>query len=482
MALNRSTDFYELFLENSHCRHLFLALADDSGYHEVLQSYRDDEYTKSKTSLVRSMNGSDPCFDLPFHTVEFSSLESAYRPTTGSVEASFTLNGRVEAPLNSEGHSSKASITDGRGSKSVGPVSSMTRFHSSDPRSSPVSKADTARATQEAPVLSTSGTDKWGEASVGTHGHAGTAPEDLGLADVIKLESSTHTSSQSNKAADQPWEAAAGNTYVPAPMNGEWGEEPPTSQPEPAEAPEMDMNRVSPRRITNSNRKNQGQNLGKKQDYRAAHAAPRSSRRVPKQFEGSWDDMVQEQWRPNTQASSPSPKPILSSTRSAGSRSSVNDHSRTFSRQVVSMPEPDPIARPVRSPIALNKLDQRIDLKLPRALPEDWERFELRIKNRGLCNEHHLRSNCNNPKCPFDHELIDNGVYLILRIKARTLACSIGPECRRHDCFGGHQCPNVSNNSSCGRFKCPFEAMHSVSDFEIVQTIPPPPAVDASTD
>jgi hypothetical protein len=37
-----------------------------------------------------------------------------------------------------------------------------------------------------------------------------------------------------------------------------------------------------------------------------------------------------------------------------------------FTKKIPSMPEPHPERRPVCSPIALNKLDQRIDLKLPR--------------------------------------------------------------------------------------------------------------------
>lgn len=93
-----------------------------------------------------------------------------------------------------------------------------------------------------------------------------------------------------------------------------------------------------------------------------------------------------------------------------------------------------------------------------------------------LCNRHHLLSQCNNDPCGYDHEAISDGVYLVLRIKARTIPCSAGPDCRRHGCFGGHHCPNVSNTSECGRPKCPFQArrMHEITDLEIVEAIEPP--------
>lgn len=307
---------------------------------------------------------------------------------------------------------------------------------------------------------------------------------DASAAGVVKLESSAHSSSQSNKAAEQSWETnVSQNSYAPPPIQGAWGEEASQSAAvydshgdDPAYKRDrggFTKGRGDSRRGTNASYK-RNQNSSWKQDRPDPNSFSRPAGRAPTQFEGSWDDIVeQKRTRQKSQASSfratPEPPPTPKSNGVSAS---------AFTRQVRSMPEPHPEQRPICSPVALNKLDQRIDLKLPRPSPEDQELFDLRTRVRRLCNEHHLRSNCNNPSCPYDHESISVGVYLALRNKARRLPCTIGPDCRRHDCFGSHHCPNVSHSSACGRPKCPFEAkgMHEITDLEIVRTIEPPSA------
>ena len=96
--------------------------------------------------------------------------------------------------------------------------------------------------------------------------------------------------------------------------------------------------------------------------------------------------------------------------------------------------------------IPVNKLGQRVDLPIPKPSHADLMRFEDRIYQQKLCNEHHLRDNCWSTPCKFDHNPIDDGILNALRIKARSIPCREGSKCRRLDCFMGHMCP-VSSSS-----------------------------------
>jgi len=128
---------------------------------------------------------------------------------------------------------------------------------------------------------------------------------------------------------------------------------------------------------------------------------------------------------------------------------------------------------PIKSDVAVNRLEQRIDLPLPVLTPSDQARFDLRIKSQKLCNEHQLRRSCRNEHCHFDHQPIDSGILLVLRHYSRRAPCSIGPTCRRPDCFYGHTCP-YQRSGGCKNVKCAFNArgMHEVVDLEVAEVIP----------
>lgn len=95
VGLTQVLEFYELYVENCHCRHIFLALGHDSEYYKTLQMYNDDQYTKSKTSLIRPDQGfSGAGVDLSYHTVKFSTLCSIPRAPVDSPQTSQpSLNG-----------------------------------------------------------------------------------------------------------------------------------------------------------------------------------------------------------------------------------------------------------------------------------------------------------------------------------------------------------------------------------------------------
>ncbi|KIW94333.1 uncharacterized protein Z519_05649 [Cladophialophora bantiana CBS 173.52] len=451
--------FYELYLENCHCRHLFLALQGQSEYYEVLETYADDGYTKSKTSLVRPSGGLHNGYNLPFHTVDFSVVESVPQQATSFAAISPQINGTAGPPLPAQHYENTSvqtlskSPSNPNPSEQPVPPSLPLGLHSSPPK--PTNQ--TVENMQKPPTrvskmpakshLERNGDKLEGSSSVG----------------VVKLDTSSHSSHQS-KAAEQQWENAPTNSYAPPAIAVPWGEE----KILPGQC--ADDEPALLRRANNSYNRRQKQG-GRRQDRPFNGPPPRQS---PRQFEGSWDDMVQnEVSRAPTQASSPSPRPTSASTLSAAIKS--NDFSSALTRQTLTKPEPSPLARPVCSPIALNQSGQRIDLKLPRETPSEHDAFRLRVGNRQLCNEHHMRNNCSDPRCIFDHEEISDGIYLALRNIARTMPCNQGAECRRHDCYLAHHCPNISKYSTCGRPSCPFakKGLHSIVDLEIVEMIQP---------
>jgi hypothetical protein len=485
-------DFYELYLENCHCRHLFLALGHSSEYYKVLSTYGDDEYTVRKTSVVKPTQGLPREHQLPFHTVEFSSLESVHRHSIPYQEATPKINGsthsgepvpnlakpalnaappvtfQLNPTANNFAGRSPAPPQTAPVPRDV-PKTKKTALKSS--RSEPAPQAntngnrpfsphvpivglqssvnDTSSVSQAAPQIT--------PAPAVVVSAKSTLVEDSTSAGVIKLDTSSHSSYHSNNA-EQSWETAVTNSYTPDPVTVPWGEE---THPQPG--PESTGAQATYLRRNNANFNRRQPKQG---SVNGGGGGKQGGRRMPKQFEGSWDDMV------GSQGSSTSPQPLSVSVSLSATSKSI-DLANVFARQVVTKPEPNPQRRPVDAPIALNKLNQRIDLKLPQPSAVDEEAFKLRTNNRHLCNEHHMRGKCADVKCAYDHEDISDGVYLALRNKARYSACNRGSGCRRHDCYLAHHCPNMSKASPCGRPSCPFKlkGLHDVIDLEIFQTI-----------
>lgn len=119
--------------------------------------------------------------------------------------------------------------------------------------------------------------------------------------------------------------------------------------------------------------------------------------------------------------------------------------------------------------VAINRQGQRIDPPLPRPSADDQARYDSRWRAKKLCNDHHLRGDCSNQDCKFDHNPIDEGVRLALRISARTIHCRNGTGCRRQNCSHGHHCPYRLSPGGCKKGQCAFNAkgMHKVDDLTI---------------
>lgn len=123
--------------------------------------------------------------------------------------------------------------------------------------------------------------------------------------------------------------------------------------------------------------------------------------------------------------------------------------------------------------IPINRAGQRIDRRLRQPSTMEHERFEARIRYRKLCNEHHLRNNCFQYNCKYDHDELDAEMKNTLRYVARRIPCSSGMKCRRGDCYYGHQCPwgndNCSNVKVCSLYGWRISA---ASDFTAVRFYP----------
>jgi hypothetical protein len=119
--------------------------------------------------------------------------------------------------------------------------------------------------------------------------------------------------------------------------------------------------------------------------------------------------------------------------------------------------------------VAINRHGQRIDLPLPRPSADDQARYTSRWHVKKLCNDHHLRGECSNQDCKFDHDPIDEGVRLALRISARNIACKNGVGCRQQNCLHGHHCPYRLSSGGCKKGQCAFNArgMHTVDDLTL---------------
>lgn len=125
--------------------------------------------------------------------------------------------------------------------------------------------------------------------------------------------------------------------------------------------------------------------------------------------------------------------------------------------------------------IPINRAGQRIDRRMQIPTTQDQERFEARIRYRKLCNEHHLRDNCYQYNCKYDHDPIDPNLMNTLRYKARGIPCQSGMKCRRLDCYYGHHCPWGAD--ACTNPRCAFikAGLHDISDLEIAKFVEPTP-------
>ena len=405
--------------------------------------------TRAKTSLVGSIHNFPSKYNLPFHAVEFSSLDSTPLISLDAGEERRALERRELVGLEheaAEAHQVPA-----------GPSSATAEYsdHSAISRktgsvlNSPREASNASSAQPSAPSIKSI-----------QNGHVLGESSDSGrVSSALKPLSIDHDppaapSHEAVSSYTQDWEAAPRqDMYAPSPNlkpwiqddEATWGVEEEGTEHNLAAGPNDSTRAWSPTPYASPSTGQRNKKYEATQSGRRTTPRARVPGGSPAMFNGSWDEMV----------AGGQPRPASRPTRPASTG-----------------PLPE---RPIRSGVARNRHGQRIDMPLPRPSASDQQRFDYRTKNRKLCNEHHIRLACNNSKCVFDHEPIDAGILLALRNKARTLPCSVGPACERRDCFSGHHCPYSTKGRPCTKPRCPFKArgMHQVTDLTVVETLLP---------
>lgn len=429
--------FYELYLENCHCRHVFLALGPDSEYYKTLQMYNDDPYTKSKTSLVHPDPGQTLPNNLSYHTVQFSSLCTIRR----GAFPQFTPSQPSRSGVQGRGTHSQISLP---------------------PFVDTVKVPDAGQLVVKPPAIAVGEPPAAEPANPQAAGLLVKLPIDGATqleADQVFRLAPTHSSFSGSNKTDQPapWDKSD-EDHTSTSLLGTWGEEavgsPSAASPsyQQHSARNGSMNGNWNPKIHKNNAGN-GYTTG---DWSSRGRGKGKSRRLPSEVEGSFDD-----WVNNT----PQTRPTIASPGRLTSEQ--------FRNKRVEVDDPQPLARPLWAPIGVNRLGQRLDLNLPKITPNQSKSFSVRTNRQRLCTNHHLLQRCNQSNCSYDHDSIDDDIWLSLRVNARKSACYVGPGCRKHDCYAGHHCPNMSNTTKCLRHSCPFKDLHETRDLEVVDVIEP---------
>ena len=136
---------------------------------------------------------------------------------------------------------------------------------------------------------------------------------------------------------------------------------------------------------------------------------------------------------------------------------------------------PSPVTSPTaRGVIYLNRLDERLDEEFPIPTREQRERFERHTHQvQKFCNDHHLRGRCSCDEydyLEYNHGDIDDDMLNALRFRVRRIRCKAGSNCRRADCFYGHNCPL---GDKCNDTKCKFKegGQHYPTDTKIAKSV-----------
>ena len=110
--------------------------------------------------------------------------------------------------------------------------------------------------------------------------------------------------------------------------------------------------------------------------------------------------------------------------------------------------------------ILMNLNDERIDEALGQPPVSAIDSFNKKTKVDGerYCNMFHLQGQCPERLCRYSHDPLSDAEVHVLRVLMRAQVCTAGLECRKANCFYGHNCV-----PGCVVRKCRFNAdMHTV--------------------
>ncbi|RMZ88580.1 hypothetical protein DV736_g4189, partial [Chaetothyriales sp. CBS 134916] len=457
--------FYELNIENCHCRHIILALGPHSDYYATLDMYSEDEFTKLKTSLVRPENGFLSQYSLPFDMATFSMLHTVQPISLSEIASDSNETGAENAleaasladpPLNLQHASTSSNQTEPSSQQLFPAIDRPPNITSS--QSSLTAKSRSSRSSSRKALMAKTPSSPLRPASA--------VPSNKSDSAVVDCPPQPDSYESELALLKEDWERRVGeNSYAPPEITVAWGEEnvvggnshnnvPDTDEAAwPAPLSDMPLTKTygKPRRMLAQDPRDDYHPRPKAPVYKNSKTTlVRPHTGGIQTLRGDWDDQFIQD-NPTSRAPAPIsvPTEVFRKLRASGQQN--------------------------QSGIALNRARQRIDLRLPEPSSEDWARFHARTKVQKLCNEHHLRSECHEKRCKYDHRDIDAGVLLALRHNGRRLPCIVGSGCLRHDCFNGHRCPYIDLPGGCRKKDCLFRknGLH-IQDSNVVEIIPSP--------
>ena len=472
---------YEFNFDNAHCKHLLLALRHESGYIVELDTYREDESTLAKTSLLRSSHSVTGKFANMFPIADAPSLRTIALISLDSIDAATVdaVNKKLAGPsdrasgatdelrelFESKSHvsqtsehttSSQAVVTD----HSAGPHDSSTAssfghvpLEKTEPASTSLPVEEDKRGTEPAELTEPP--------------KLAQLPYEAEKPKIVRTPSvpqdRTHPFQNHVNSYVNEWESApAQSEYMPPPDTRPWGSEDvapsgklPGPTPSQSWAEDASVDNTSTAATVSQSWQAEADVGNKFQWYNggnqalhsppAPHSPARSRRRVEE-----------------------APEFVAGRTLSGDLHKS-----RYSSGNGISPTHVAPDSKPA---VAVNRQGQRIDIPLPTPPRSDQAKFDARTSSRKrLCTEHHLRRKCNNKACGYEHGTVGAGELQALRIAARHLPCSVGTGCRRPDCSCGHHCPYKQSPGGCTRQDCRFigRGLHKVDDLQIESYIQP---------
>ena len=468
---------YEFNFDNAHCKHLLLALRHESGYIVELDTYREDESTLARTSLLRSSHSVTgkfanmfPIADTPsLRTIALISLDSVDAATVDAVNKKLAgTSNRASGATDElrelfESKSHVSQISEHTASSQVivvepsadPPDSSTTSSAGQIPTgkkepasTSPPVEVEKSTAEPEVPQVPKE------PPKLAPLPYEAEKPKVVRTASVPQDRTPTFQNEVNSYMND--WESApAQSEYMAPPDTRPWGSEDATH---PGNLPDSNPSRSWADDTSVDN---------------ASTAA-----NVSQSWQAEADVGNKSLWYNGVNENSHSNAPPLGPARSRrrveegpefvpGKTLSGDLHKSRYSVSNGSSNAHD--SPDVRSAVPVNRLGQRIDISLPTPPRSDQARFEARSGRKRLCNEHHLRKKCNNKVCGLDHGTVGVGELQALRIAARHTPCTVGTGCRRQDCFYGHHCPYKQTAKGCTREECRFRArgLHKVDDLQI---------------
>lgn len=122
--------------------------------------------------------------------------------------------------------------------------------------------------------------------------------------------------------------------------------------------------------------------------------------------------------------------------------------------------------------VAVNRSGHRLDTYNPPVSLEAEVRLKDRSAGQRLCNSKHLLGSCNNPKCEYDHNQLDEDLKPALETLARSMPCPKRGTCRNARCTHGHVCQKADCKYRGGKSYCKLGYTLHIDDLAVSQYVP----------